>query len=206
MESSKHPIRGRPVNEQARIERRQVILAGARECIIRSGFHAASMSEIAASAGVSTANIYQYFDSKDSLIVALIRLGIEADLALIRRVGLSGLHPDAVREVLAPYFLTEVGRSAAVLHCEFAAEAARNRLVAQMLAEAETAALSAMHNAISAAQGKGRVPAEVDASLAAEQFSFVFDGVSRQLVRPGADGRALLDATMLHFTTLLKLT
>lgn len=61
------------------------------------------MSEIAVQAGVSTANIYQYFSNKDALIVALIQEGIEADMMLIRRVGRTGMRPDALRKTLSPF-------------------------------------------------------------------------------------------------------
>lgn len=197
--------RGRPVNEQARLARRQMILAGARHCIVESGIHAASISEIAARSKVSTANIYQYFDNKDALIFALIRVAVEADLTLIRRVGQTGLRPVALREILAPFFQTEVGRTAAVLNCEFASEAARNPQVARMLEDNEAKSFKAISDAITAAQRDGLIPKDVQPDLAAEQFGLLFDGIASRLVRPGADGTALLDLLISHFIQLLKI-
>lgn len=203
MSDSDHQLRGRPVNEAVRVERRQQILAGARACIVEAGIHAASMSDIAARAGVSTANIYQYFSNKDALIVALIQAGIEADIALIRRVSQTGMRPDALRKTLSPFFLTEIGRTAAVLACEFSSEAARNPLVARMLSDNEASAFIGISEAIRAAQMSGQVSTGVDPDLAAEQFAFIFDGLACQLVRPGADGAALLERLIMHINTLL---
>lgn len=205
MSDSEHQLRGRPINERARVERRQQILAGARACIVEAGFHAASMSDIAARAGVSTANIYQYFANKDALIVALIQAGIEADIALIRRVSQTGMRPDALRKTLSPFFLTEIGHTAAVLNCEFASEAARNPLVARMLSDNEAAAFIGISDAIRAGQISGQVPPSVDPDLAAQQFAFIFDGLAGQLVRPGADGAALLERLVLHIIKLLHI-
>lgn len=164
------------------------------------------MSEIAVQAGVSTANIYQYFSNKDALIVALIQEGIEADMMLIRRVGRTGMRPDALRKTLSPFFLTEMGRTAAVLNLEFASEAARNPLVARMVSDNETAAFAGISEAIKAAQDSGQVPAEVDPELVAQQFAFIFDGLAGQLVRQGADGSALLERLIRHTIKLLHIS
>jgi AcrR family transcriptional regulator len=82
--ASKGP-RGRPVNEQAREERMAQILDGARGCLVQRGFHASSIAEIGAAAGVSVANIYQYFPSKEALIAALIAVDLERHHSLIAR-------------------------------------------------------------------------------------------------------------------------
>lgn len=51
--------------------RRQHILDAARACFSRKGFHAASMLDLQAEAGVSAGAIYVYFPSKDDIIEAI---------------------------------------------------------------------------------------------------------------------------------------
>ena len=62
---------GRPSRED-NAKRRQ-ILDGARAVFLADGFDAASMNEIARSAGVSKGTLYVYFASKEELFAALIR-------------------------------------------------------------------------------------------------------------------------------------
>src|SRR6266567_2096109 len=74
-------------NQQARREARARILAGARAAFARKGM-AATMADVAASAGVSQGLPYRYFSDKDDLISALVT---EA----VRQTGAEGL-PSAV--------------------------------------------------------------------------------------------------------------
>ena len=85
-ESNQRRALGRPVNSEARAVRRAQILDGARACFLRKGFHAATTAEISAEAGVSVANLYQYFPAKDDLVQALIEDDLAEDLALVRVV------------------------------------------------------------------------------------------------------------------------
>jgi AcrR family transcriptional regulator len=51
--------------------KRRQIMAGARELFLAHGFDAASMGEIARTAGVSKGTLYVYFDSKEQLFEAI---------------------------------------------------------------------------------------------------------------------------------------
>ena len=51
--------------------KRRQIMAGARELFLAQGFDAASMGEIARTAGVSKGTLYVYFDSKEQLFEAI---------------------------------------------------------------------------------------------------------------------------------------
>ncbi|MBM5573819.1 TetR/AcrR family transcriptional regulator [Deefgea sp. CFH1-16] len=52
--------------------KRQQILDGARRIFIELGFASSSVEKIAKAAGVAKGTIYNYFDSKEALFVALI--------------------------------------------------------------------------------------------------------------------------------------
>ncbi len=53
-------------------QRREVILVAAEETFARSGYHGASLDDIAHAAGVSKALIYEHFDSKRELHGSLL--------------------------------------------------------------------------------------------------------------------------------------
>ncbi len=55
-------------------EKQQQILRGAAEVFAQDGYEGASMSRIAACAGVSKGTLYNYFDSKADMFAAWVRL------------------------------------------------------------------------------------------------------------------------------------
>ncbi|MEV7324604.1 helix-turn-helix domain-containing protein [Streptomyces sp. NPDC093970] len=56
---------------ERREAKRAEIVAAARRCFSRDGFHQTSMPDIAAEAGVSAGAPYRYFASKDDIILAI---------------------------------------------------------------------------------------------------------------------------------------
>src|SRR5260370_17032628 len=59
------------VSEEYRQARRAQILAAARGCFIRQGFQETSMADLLAEAGLSSGAVYNYFSSKEEMIVAI---------------------------------------------------------------------------------------------------------------------------------------
>jgi TetR/AcrR family transcriptional regulator, transcriptional repressor of aconitase len=59
------------VSQQYRNAQREHILAAARRCFLRDGFHATSMQDLFAEAGLSSGAVYGYFVSKDEMIMAI---------------------------------------------------------------------------------------------------------------------------------------
>jgi AcrR family transcriptional regulator len=57
--------------------RREAILAAAEEVFARSGYHGASLDDIAQAAGISKALIYEHFASKRELHASLINMYVE---------------------------------------------------------------------------------------------------------------------------------
>lgn len=63
---------------EARIQaQRARILAAAKTCFVKHGFHAASMAAIAETAQMSPGLIYRYFESKSEIILAIIEQQLE---------------------------------------------------------------------------------------------------------------------------------
>lgn len=184
--------RGRPVNELARQERMNQILEGARRCFVEFGFHASSTAQISASAGVSVANLYQYFPTKEALIVALIEIDLKRHADLIARFWKTDLGSASIKEALRDILLTKEGHDIAVLRAEIASDGARNPEVARMLRNSEAGLMDLMHRGIRAAQKDGRVSPDLDAEAIAARVSLVFEGIMRLYVFSPSDGLNLL--------------
>ncbi len=59
------------IAEETRAARREQIIAAAVACFARAGYHATTMADVAAQAGVSKGTPYLYFESKEALFLAL---------------------------------------------------------------------------------------------------------------------------------------
>ncbi len=207
MSKTRNPVqRGRPVNEQARHERMTQILDGARICFIGRGFHASSISEISATAGVSVANIYQYYPNKEALILALIEADLKRHHDMIVRFWAGDLGPAAVKGALNDIFLTKEGHDIAVLRVEIASEGARNPEVAAMLRRSEVGLIQVLQRSILAARDEGRVPRDIDPIAVGERLSLVFEGIMRLYVFSPSDGAILLDRYYSQVAESLHLT
>jgi AcrR family transcriptional regulator len=79
-----------------RQERRAQLLEVARQVFVTVGYHAASMDEIAATAGVSKPVLYQHFPGKLELYLALLDTGA-ADMVECVRAALESTHDNKQR-------------------------------------------------------------------------------------------------------------
>ncbi|HEK85419.1 MAG TPA: TetR/AcrR family transcriptional regulator [Candidatus Aminicenantes bacterium] len=75
-------------------EYRKLMLAAAEKVIIRRGYGAATMDEIAREAEFSKATIYKYFNNKAELLLAIILQYVEEIRAKMAEIQQSALQPD----------------------------------------------------------------------------------------------------------------
>jgi TetR/AcrR family transcriptional regulator, transcriptional repressor of aconitase len=66
------------VSEEYLEQRRREVLAAARECFVRKGFHATSMRDVHRAAGLSAGTVYHYFPKKDDLVIAIAQDNLSA--------------------------------------------------------------------------------------------------------------------------------
>ncbi len=64
--------------EREKAHRRDDILRAAREVFFTSGFHAATVDEVALKAEVSKGTVYLYFDTKETILAHLLLEGLDA--------------------------------------------------------------------------------------------------------------------------------
>src|ERR1700761_8578795 len=75
------------ISQQARDARRDQILSAARRCFLRDGFHATSMQDLFAEAGMSSGAVYHYFPSKEAVIIAIAAENMQDVLAMTHVVA-----------------------------------------------------------------------------------------------------------------------
>jgi len=79
------------LRDRKKARRRDEIIAAARDLFTRQGIDATTMADIAAAAGISAPTVFNYFGSKDGILIAMITEGTtearENDRALHWREG-----------------------------------------------------------------------------------------------------------------------
>jgi len=204
------------IAEQARAARREQIIAAGVACFARSGYHAATMADVAAQAGVSKGTPYLYFAGKEALFLALHE---EWDCGAGRRVDAAiAALPDADRG--SPRRVLHAVAAAVAAHVTAEPQTCRVLMEARALAAHEPAIAAAVRAAdarahqqltelIAAGVSAGEWPDGTDPALAARLFtaglyglmaqwhlapgSFSWDAAAVTLAggpAPGADGSA----------------
>jgi AcrR family transcriptional regulator len=165
---------------------REQLLAAASRVFARSGYHGASMSEIAAEAGFSKGALYWSFASKDELFFALLDKLDEQLRALITAAASApadrDISGDLSRDISA---VLEHGHDVVLLFHEYSALAVRDPKVAARYAERNVrlreelaASMRARHEAIG-------VPMAIPAEQLATAVIALVDGLSiQQLTEP----------------------
>lgn len=126
--------------EPSRAEaQRERILCAAQKCFIEHGFHAASMANIAETAGMSAGLIYRYFENKSAIVLAIIERQL---LESRRHVGQLRTCSDLAAELLGlfeSWRTRDPGVMNAALYLELSAEATRDPQIADALRTSDDA-------------------------------------------------------------------
>jgi AcrR family transcriptional regulator len=147
VETSQTPVRRK---RMPRAERERQMMAVGEEVFADRGYVAASMDEIAERVGVSKPMLYEYFGSKEGLLVACIRQARAELLRVTAHAAAAAATPeDMLRDGLIAYFrfITQHNRSWALLRTEAAvvgpSAAAEVEAVRQQQTDLISAAMSA---------------------------------------------------------------
>ncbi|MEZ3498755.1 TetR/AcrR family transcriptional regulator [Pantoea sp. KPR_PJ] len=111
--------------------RQDEIIAAARRCFRQSGFHAASMAQLASVASLSVGQIYRYFPSKNALIEEMIKRIVDGRVVAMSEQN-DLLH---IADMIARR--ETLNEEDEMLMLEVAAEASRNPRVREILQRAE---------------------------------------------------------------------
>ncbi|WP_315710171.1 TetR/AcrR family transcriptional regulator [Brenneria uluponensis] len=129
------PIQKKDDKTQARHDQ---IIAAARTCFRCSGFHGASMAEIAKQAKLSVGQIYRYFTNKDAIIEEIVQHIVDKKIQLLMS------NEEDPHSFMAHTLTTRLPANEGLsydddktLTLEVTAEATRNPRIANILREAD---------------------------------------------------------------------
>ena len=120
--------------------RRAQIIEAAKARFRSDGFHATTMADVAASAGVSVGLLYRYYPSKEEVIRAIVEADLQAQLGAVER-GLDA-HPGdqaaALASVIEGVIQLALDRDRTALMLEIAAETARSPVLSTTAQDVES--------------------------------------------------------------------
>ncbi len=133
MAKAKIPRPSKHLRDEAR---RDEIIDAARKCVAKRGFHAASMAEIAESAGMSVGQIYRYFANKEAIIHAIVEKIMARRMEWMEK---DNTEPDLPTVMMRRMLVDdeEQGREERILMIEVIAEASRNPAVRKIFLQAD---------------------------------------------------------------------
>ena len=145
------------LSERARAQRERILVA-AKRCFAERGFHAASMADIAKTAGMSAGLLYRYFDSKAAIVRAIIDRQMEENRCVLDEVSSAS---DLVPAILALYERWTQGdeaRGAAALFLDITAEATRDPEIGDALRTADGYSRARLAEALERITGSAASP------------------------------------------------
>ncbi|TAK75535.1 MAG: TetR family transcriptional regulator [Aquabacterium sp.] len=183
-ERARRSPRAREAAAERTASRRQQVLDAAAACFTRSGFHGASMAEIAKAADISAGHIYNLFENKEDIISAIVQQEQDEMHAV---VGDIEQQPDVMRAMVeraieGVHNTTDPERAG--LRLEVVAEASRNARMAEIVQAADAQGRERLRAMMLKAWGpnaRRHSKADVDARI--DALSAIFDGLTVRTVR-----------------------
>ena len=169
------------VNDRYIQRRRAKILNAAWRCFARDGFHAATMGDIIAEAGISPSVMYRWFRSKDELVAAAATEVLQGMIDALDEI--STIDPplsltEAIERVFAANIaktnLADVNLSA--LAVQVWAESLREPTMHELVASRYRQLRDGLVELVRHHQGAGALPAELDAEELAGPLFSIFPG------------------------------
>lgn len=178
--------KGRPVDLEGRAARRKEIMAAARWCFLRKGFHAASTAEISEKASISVAGLYQYFPTKADLVLALVEEDLQMDLEWVSALAKAESLQTGLTN-LALAYANDVGCGDAVrLRLEITAEASRDPKISSVFTDMETRLVTAVSRLLADRQAIGEIDVALDPEVTARAVLAFLDGLLAWIAVGGA--------------------
>lgn len=176
------------VSAQYRDERRAHILAAARRCFVRDGFHQTSMQDLVREAGMSAGAVYRYFAGKDAMIVAIAEDNLDQVVAITQQSVQHGADLGAALAAALEFVAARHAEDGfAAIALVVWSEALRNPALAARLQESFDAAAQALTETASAAMPAATALAP---DLLAKTVLCVLPGYLLQVAIRGTDAVA----------------
>ncbi|MFF7655945.1 TetR/AcrR family transcriptional regulator [Streptomyces sp. NPDC007983] len=176
------------VSQQYRDARRAEILAAARRCFVREGFHGTSMQDLLAEVGLSSGAVYRYFPGKQDMIIAIAEENLAEVTGEVRRM--TAAEPAvSIGELLARIFQTikakheEDGFAAIALLVW--AECLRDPTLAERIKGTLTDVTAELADIVRERQESGGLPVEIPAGQLTQVIVASVPGYILQLATLG---------------------
>ena len=163
----------------ATAERTAQIMQAAMQVIAQKGFTAARMDDIAEAAGLSKGTLYKYYNNKDALIKALIKMIMEEQFEMARQF--LGAEGSMIEKLTNMAVATTIGMQAMPemqsLFYEFFSQIGRNPDLKVMAEQLGENILDTMRNLVKQGIAQGEISAETDIATAATLLVAVHEGL-----------------------------
>jgi AcrR family transcriptional regulator len=196
------------ISLERKAERRAQIVAAARNCFARTGFHNTTLQDVFAEAGLSAGCVYNYFQSKDELMLAIAEERHNEERRLIGEASETGDPVVALRQIartFADEYLKEDGLENRRIALQTWSEAQINPSVLSSVVRAGMDGPRAqLAQLIRRGQAAKRLTSELDADAIAHTVIAIFHGsVLQKLWEPEIDSDAQF-AVFEHFLRSLE--
>src|SRR6266487_3061013 len=171
------------VSQEHLERRRQQILDAAASCFARQGFHATSMQDIFASAGLSAGAVYRYFPSKTELIRAIAAEALATVLPVLDSATSDHVTPgvpDVVATLIAELRDGRLARLRPVI-LQVWAEAVRDEELAELARSTLGQLLANVTQLLERLAAEGRIPSGTDTAAAGRLIMALLQGYVIQL-------------------------
>jgi AcrR family transcriptional regulator len=177
------------VSDQYMARRREEIMAAAKVCFARQGFHATSMRDIYRECGLSPGAVYNHFASKDEIVRSLGEERLREAQAQRDALDLIEDPVEALRLLAAGTRERLIREDDLLLDLQLAGEALRNESIAEVSRQTFEATLETVVGLIGRAQRAGHWDPGVDADAVARVLIGIFQGFVVQMAIGAAPGR-----------------
>jgi AcrR family transcriptional regulator len=171
------------VKPEYKAERRAQIVEAARACFARDGFHRTTLQNVFAEAALSAGAVYNYFQSKDELILAIAE-DRHRDEALALSQRASSLDPlDTLRQVgnlFIDTYLSAAGDEKRRIAVQTWSEAMLNNEILSSVREGLAKPLHEIVALIRRAQKSGQLDAALDPATVARSLIALLHGFMLQ--------------------------
>jgi TetR/AcrR family transcriptional regulator, transcriptional repressor of aconitase len=179
------------VSQEYRDARREQILAAAKRCFLREGFHETSMQDLFAESGLSSGAVYRYFASKDDMILAIAEENTRDVTALVHalatnrhgedRNGLGAALAEVLEVVREKHAQSELGAMAVLVW----SEALRNPALAKQFDAMFGQMRTDLADVVREHQARDVLPREADTDALTALLIAIIPGFILQLAMLG---------------------
>jgi AcrR family transcriptional regulator len=195
------------IKPERKAERRAQIVAAARSCFARSGFHKTTLQDVFAEAGLSAGCVYNYFQSKNELMLAIAEERHDEERHLIAEASEAGDPVAAIRQVaqtFADEYLTNEGLDKRRIALQTWSEAQINPVILSSVREGMDGPRAQLAELIRRAQAAKQLTSKLNADAIAHTLLALFYGsVLQKLWKPDIDSGAHF-AVFEHFLRSLQ--